>query len=267
MSQSPAKFERLNDIMRILQARPQISIANLSKQVFTSKSTLRRDLIELENNNVIRRQYGMIQLLQGNNIAFTYEKRRNENAQLKRLISQQIATRIPSNAAFFIDGSSTFFSLPELLHSQVGLHVITNNLNMGLQFNALNNVETLIVGGKMTPRTASTLGSTAVQQIGSFRPDFALLSIGAIDATGIYVANPEQAAVKEAMIKAADCVILGIDSTKFNHREFIRITTMNQIDAIFTDKQPSTEYCHLFERYHIKLVYPHEPKTTCESSC
>ena len=74
MSQSPAKFERLNDIIRILQAQPQISIANLSKQVFTSKSTLRRDLIELENNNVIRRQYGMIQLLQGNNIAFTHEK-------------------------------------------------------------------------------------------------------------------------------------------------------------------------------------------------
>ena len=158
MSQKPAKFERLNDIIRILRETPQISVAELSRQIFTSKSTLRRDLIELENTNIIQRQYGMIQLLQGNNIEFTYEKRRNENARLKRIISHQIADKIPSNAAFFIDGSSTFFSLPELLHNQVGLHVITNNVNMGLQFNSLNNIETIIIGGKMAPRSASTLG-------------------------------------------------------------------------------------------------------------
>ncbi len=117
MSQKPAKFERLNDIIRILRETPQISVAELSRQIFTSKSTLRRDLIELENTNIIQRQYGMIQLLQCNNIEFTYEKLRNENARLKRIISHQIADKIPSNAAFFIDGSSTFFSLPELLHN------------------------------------------------------------------------------------------------------------------------------------------------------
>ncbi|MDN6059712.1 MAG: DeoR family transcriptional regulator, partial [Lacticaseibacillus paracasei] len=91
MSQKPAKFERLNDIIRILRETPQISVAELSRQIFTSKSTLRRDLIELENTNIIQRQYGMIQLLQCNNIEFTYEKLRNENARLKRIISHQIA--------------------------------------------------------------------------------------------------------------------------------------------------------------------------------
>lgn len=258
MSQSPAKFERLNEIIQIFRDTPQISIADLSKQMFTSKSTLRRDLIELERSNVIRRQYGMIQLLQGNNLEFTYEKRRNENARLKRSISRQIAARIPSNAAFFIDGSSTFFSLPELLHEQVGLHVITNNVNMGLQFNSLNNVETIIAGGKMVPRTATTLGSTTIREIQSFHPDFALLSTGSIDADGIYVADPEQAAVKEAMIDAAKCVIFGIDSTKFDQSDYIRITNMDQINEIVTDKQPSSAYQPLFENHHIQLTYPHQ---------
>lgn len=256
MSQTPAKFERLNEIIQILRDTPQISIADLSKQMFTSKSTLRRDLIELEKSNIIRRQYGMIQLLQGNNLEFTYEKRRNENTRLKRTISQQIAAKIPSNAAFFIDGSSTFFSLPELLHDQIDLHVITNNVNMGLQFNYLNNVETIIVGGKMVPRTASTLGSTTIREIQSFRPDFALLSTGSIDEEGIYVSDPEQAAVKEAMIAAAKCVIFGIDSTKFDQSDYIRITNMNQINEIITDKQPSASYRNLFEDNQIQLTYP-----------
>ncbi len=256
MSQSPAKFERLNEIIQILRETPEISIAELSKRMFTSKSTLRRDLIELENSNIIRRHYGTVQLLQGNNLEFTYEKRRNENARLKRVISRQIAAKIPSNAAFFIDGSSTFFSLPELLHEQVGLHVITNNVNMGMQFNSLNNVETIILGGKMAPRTASTLGATTINEIQSFRPDFALLSIGSIDADGIYVADPEQAAVKEAMIDAAKCVILGIDSTKFNQSDYIRITNMDQISEIITDTQPAPEYGNLFDDHHIQLTYP-----------
>lgn len=256
VSQKPAKFERLNDIIRILRETPQISVAELSRQIFTSKSTLRRDLIELENTNIIQRQYGMIQLLQGNNIEFTYEKRRNVNVRLKRIISHQIADKIPSNAAFFIDGSSTFFSLPELLHNQVGLHVITNNVNMGLQFNSLNNIETIIIGGKMAPRSASTLGSTTIEEIQSFHPDFALLSTGSIDAGGIYVADPEQAAVKEAMIANAKCVIFGIDSTKFDQSDYIRITNMNQINEVITDKRPSAAYRDLFANNQIKLTYP-----------
>ncbi len=96
MSQSPAKFERLNEIIQILRETPEISIAQLSKQMFTSKSTLRRDLIELENSNIIRRHYGTVQLLQGNNLEFTYKKDVTKTHVLNASLVAKLPRRFPA---------------------------------------------------------------------------------------------------------------------------------------------------------------------------
>jgi len=58
------------------------------------------------------------------------------------------------------------------------------------------------------------------------------------------------------MIDAAKCVILGIDSTKFNQSDYIRITNMDQISEIITDTQPAPKYGNLFDDHHIQLTYP-----------
>jgi DeoR family glycerol-3-phosphate regulon repressor len=64
------------------------------------------------------------------------------------------------------------------------------------------------------------------------------------------------------MIANAKCVIFGIDSTKFDQSDYIRITNMNQIDEIITDKKPNASYQNLFEKNHILLTYPHEYRQT-----
>ena len=43
-------IERQNEILQLLQQRKSMTVQELSKLLFTSESTIRRDLIELEKS-------------------------------------------------------------------------------------------------------------------------------------------------------------------------------------------------------------------------
>ena len=64
--------ERLKDIMNLLEKNKKMHVTDMQNRLFLSQSTLRRDLIYLEKNNLIKREFGQVYLLQNSNIEFPY---------------------------------------------------------------------------------------------------------------------------------------------------------------------------------------------------
>ena len=56
--------ERHRRILEELGANPEISVAQLSKILYVSEPTIRRDLTELQRQGLIRRNHGGAELLQ-----------------------------------------------------------------------------------------------------------------------------------------------------------------------------------------------------------
>ncbi|KRM87541.1 DeoR/GlpR family DNA-binding transcription regulator [Lacticaseibacillus thailandensis] len=255
MPQSKMKPDRIKDILNILNKEHHISIAELSKRIFTSKSTLRRDLISLEEDNIVRRQYGVVYLLQDKNIEYTYSRREKVQEKAKRYICELAVKLIPNNAALFLDGSSTIMSMPDLLTDKVGLHVITNNLFIANRLNQMTPIETVMLGGILSHKSGSSVGSWTIEQIYKFKTDFALLSASTLNLDGVYSADAEQSTLKSAMIHNAKTAILMVDHSKFDHNDYIMMSNYDDIDVIITDQRPADKYVQLFEQMGIKLVY------------
>ncbi|WP_164507533.1 DeoR/GlpR family DNA-binding transcription regulator [Lacticaseibacillus songhuajiangensis] len=255
MSEPKLKPERLNDILKVLSDEHQISVANLSKRVYTSKSTLRRDLISLEQDNIVRRQYGMVYLLQASNIEYAFNRREKVQEKEKRYICDLAGKLIPNNAALFLDGSSTNIGLTKSLADKVGLHVITNNLNMATRFNELKNTQTFMLGGLLSKHAGSVVGSATIQAIQGYRADFFLLSVSSLDENGVYSADPDQSELKRAMMSRSDHTILLVDHTKFDKKDFVVMFDFADIDTIVTDEKPSQRYLSLFEQNHVQVIY------------
>ena len=55
-------IERQNEILQLLQQRKSMAVQELSKLLFTSESTIRRDLNELEKSGKVRRTFGGVVL-------------------------------------------------------------------------------------------------------------------------------------------------------------------------------------------------------------
>ena len=122
------KNEREQEILAILRAAGYSTVKNLSRQLYTSESSIRRALAGLEASGLVRRSYGGAELLDRRTTVTAFSTRAHQNTEAKRLIAQKAAPLVRDGSIVFLDGSSTCFYLAAQLLSKTDLTVVTNSL-------------------------------------------------------------------------------------------------------------------------------------------
>ena len=84
---SMSRDKRLQEITDILQNRKRIDVKQLEKLTFSSTSTLRRDLIFLEEQGLIKRKHGEVILNSFNTVELAHSIRETENRSEKKIIA------------------------------------------------------------------------------------------------------------------------------------------------------------------------------------
>ncbi|MEI2414498.1 DeoR family transcriptional regulator [Ligilactobacillus salivarius] len=108
-------------------------IHKLQQLVDSSVSTLRRDLIELETNGIIKRSFGLVTLLRKDNIEYTASFRSTQHPNEKRKICRLASDLIFDNDSVFIDSSTTNKYIIQNLTDREKVNVITNNIYIAMQ--------------------------------------------------------------------------------------------------------------------------------------
>lgn len=139
--------DRENKILQILNSHPQIHINRLQQLTRFSTSTLRRDLLKLEEKGLIQRSFGSIRLLNQENREYTWEFRKNHAQKEKRKICSIAAHFVDDNDAIFIDSSTTCINLLDYLDQPSGIKIITNNLEVAQKVQSSTHASGFISGG------------------------------------------------------------------------------------------------------------------------
>lgn len=247
--------ERQTKLMEILRKRKIISTRELESLLYSSTSTLRRDLVGLEKQGRVIREHGEVRLSIPKNIDYSYESRLDEQVKPKDLIAEMASTFIGQNQAVFLDSSSTTsFILPYLTEVD-NLQVITNSVDLAPDLNKMPNVSLFITGGEVSHGTNSILGNFAVNFLDNFYTDVAFFSCRGIDNIGSYEADYNQAIIKQKMMGNTKKTILLVDSSKFNSRHFFKLAYFNKIDHIITDRKPNNEFLDNIEE-SCEVIWP-----------
>ncbi|AKP67535.1 DeoR/GlpR family DNA-binding transcription regulator [Companilactobacillus ginsenosidimutans] len=249
------KTERLSKIMEIMSQKKVLNMRALENLTFESRSTLRRDLIVLEGEHKIRRNFGQVELVNGNNIEFGYHTRSTENTNCKRTIAELAADFIGNNQALIIGSSTTASYLEPFLAEKDNLIVITNGLPLAVKLNTNPKIKTYIAGGKLRPFSGSIVGDTAREFLGDFHADIAFISCAGVNMDGVYMASDEQTAIKKQMIHQADQVILLCDHTKINKSDYYRMCSHSSIDIVITDSRPTDAFLQNMKQECVEVVY------------
>lgn len=235
-------LERRIKIIKILEKKPIITTRELESLLYSSTSTIRRDLVELEKQGRIIREHGEVKLASPKNIDYSYESRLDDQVKPKELIAEVASSFIGANQALFLDSSSTTsFLLPHLAEI-ANLQIITNAVDLAPELNKMPNVSLFITGGEVAHGTNSILGNFAVDFLEKFYTDIAIFSCRGIDENGSYEADYNQALIKQKMIKSTKKAILLVDATKFNSPHFFKLAYFDDIDYIITDKKPNDDF-------------------------
>lgn len=227
---------RQTEILDIARLEGRVVVEQLADRFGVTLQTIRRDLSDLSDAGLLDRVYGGAVIRKGmSNIG--YEERRRLHDEAKAAIARKCARAIPDNSSLFLNIGTTTEAVARELLTHRNLTVVTNNMNVANILVANDSCEIMVAGGVLRRSDGGLVGDLTAQFIEQFKVDFAVIGASALDADGdLLDFDLQEVRVSQALIRRARQTYLVADASKFARSAPVRIASLREIDAFFTDQ-------------------------------
>ncbi|MFD5174263.1 DeoR/GlpR family DNA-binding transcription regulator [Nocardia sp. NPDC058379] len=241
--------ERQQAIAALIGHRGRVSVAELADQYGVTTETVRRDLAVLDRLGLIRRVHGGAV---GAGALTTIELGTAERDSTRAVEKDRIAVLaqrfLPaSGGSVLFDAGTTTARVAAELPTDLDLVAVTNSLPIATRLTGFAGVRVHLLGGRVRGVTQAAVGAETLRLLGELRVDVAFVGTNALTVRhGLSTPDPEEAAVKRAMIAAADRVVVVADAGKVGREDFVRFGSTDDIDVLVTDTEiPATAHADL----------------------
>ena len=230
--------DRHQQILDLVQRHGFVTVESMAKRFEVTPQTVRRDINMLSNRGLVERYHGGAGTPSSvENVA--YAARQVLCLEEKRRIARLLANHVPDHASLFINIGTTTEEVAKTLLDHEGLRIITNNLNVAAILSGNPEFEVVVAGGLVRSRDRGIIGEATIDLISQFRVDYGIIGISGIDADGVLLDfDYREVRVAQAIIANSRRVFLAADHTKFGRNAMVRLGTIDQITAMFTDLSP-----------------------------
>jgi DeoR family glycerol-3-phosphate regulon repressor len=244
---------RQERILELVRRRGFVSIEALARTFAVTPQTVRRDINQLCELELLRRYHGGAGLPSSvQNLA--YQTRQVLWQREKQAIARRAAAEIPDEASLFLNIGTTTEEVAKALLDHRGLRVITNNLNVASILSSKPDFEVIVAGGLVRARDRGIVGEATIDLIGQFKLDFGLIGISGIDPDGSLLDfDYREVRVAQAIMANSRQVFLVADHTKFGRNAMVRLGHLNQLTAVFTDRPPPEGVRELLTEAGVRL--------------
>ena len=239
------KSERQAEILSILTRDGYATVESLSKLMGVSKSSIRRDLIMMEQSDLVERSYGGVELLQQKGLKRgSFQHQHPRRVEQKRIIAEKAAQLVNEKDIVFLDQSSVAMFLAMELVRDKKITIVTNNIEI-LSMDLPYGVTVYSSGGRVSSFRRCLIGEDVNTVFGRVRADFAFVSGAAIAHDGmIYDHTIEDVMVRDAMMNNANKKVFLCDSEKFNTEASYRQCHLSVMDYMVSEVDCKEKYQH-----------------------
>ncbi len=244
---------RHQQIMQRVRQQGFVSIDDLAQTFELTPQTIRRDINELCRIGMLRRYHGGAGLPSSvENVA--YKARQVMHQDAKRQIARQIASQIPDQASLFMTLGTTTEEVAKALLEHEGLRIITNNLNVASVLSNNDSFEVIIAGGVVRSRDRGITGEATIDFMRQFRVDYGIIGISGIDVDGVLLDfDYREVRVVQAIMANSRRVWLAADHSKFGRNAMVRLGHLQDLDAVFTEREPPETWLKLLQESDTRL--------------
>jgi DeoR family glycerol-3-phosphate regulon repressor len=230
---------RQSQIIELAKSQGRVLVDQLAERFDVSPQTIRKDLNELCDKQLLQRTHGGALFPSGTENV-EYEARKSMAAAEKEAIGRAAAAIIPRRASLFINIGTTTEAVSRALLDHDGLMVITNNINVANRMRVYPRIEVIIAGGVVRGSDGGIVGEAAVDFIEQFKVDFAVIGTSAIAGDGALLDfDFREVKVAQAILANAHHAILVADSSKFERTAPVRIAHLSMVGTFITDRCPA----------------------------
>jgi DeoR/GlpR family transcriptional regulator of sugar metabolism len=226
-------------VLERVRARGYAGAGELAREFCVDGSTVRRDLAQLERAGLVRRtRGGVLPADPAEAVDTPYDVRRNQRSAQKRALGEAAAELVEDGQSVIIDNGSTMYQVASALRQRQNLTVVTNDLMVALCLSEHPTHQLHMTGGVMLDTVYTLVGPGAVASLRGLHADWAFLGAeGVHPRAGITNVNVVEIAVKQAMIEAAERVVVVADSSKLGRRSLAPVCELSAVHALITDDE------------------------------
>ena len=246
------------EILDLARQKGFLSTDELARHFDVTTQTIRRDVNMLCDEGLMRRYHGGAGPSSSTENV-DYSSRQVLNQEAKSRIAQAVIEHIPDNASLFINIGTTTEEVAKALAGRKHLRIITNNLNVASVLCTNEDFEVIVAGG-VVRSDRGVIGESTIDFIRQFKVDFGIIGISGIDEDGTLLDfDYREVRVAQAIIENSRQVFLVTDHTKFSVTPMVKLGSLADVDAFFTDAQPPQEILDVLAATKTRLVVAGSP--------
>lgn len=225
--------ERMDAIVDILKQNGYVTVKYLTEELHYSNATVNRDLNLLEKQNLVKRSYGGVELMEQKGVPLLFRYHKMKSAKNK--IGQKAAEYVRDGDTIFVDASTTAEYMGRHLIDKKDITVITNNMAL-VMFLSEYNIRTICLGGEVVEKPSMLYSDETVENARHYHADKMFFSSSSFTADGKIGSSDTYYQLHRVMMENADQCFYLVDHEKMGC-PFKRMHSFGEMDYIITDYQ------------------------------
>lgn len=255
--------ERHREIEQLITAQGSVAVVELARRFEVTTETVRRDLDQLEARGALRRVHGGA--VAPNRVSteeLSLAERELHSGDAKQAIARRALELLSPDFAgsVYIDAGTTTGAFAYALRERASrrpIEVVTHSMTIAHTLAGASGLNLTAIGGRVRGLTAAAVGADTVDVIAHLCPDVAVIGTNGISAgLGLSTPDPDEAAVKRAIISAARRVIVLSDASKFDQQLLVSFAELRDIDVLVADRPPADPLARALSESQTEVVTP-----------
>lgn len=246
--------ERQGKIVQLVENGRSVKVIDLAERFLVSESTIRRDLQELEEKNILKRTHGGAVGIQRKSFEQSFQEKKEAYFLEKERIGELAAALLEDGDSVILDTGTTTLEIARRIH-QKKLTVITNGLDIAEELSGIEGIELILTGGVLRGNTRAMVGSLAESTLRNFKADMAFIGANGISLDdGVTTPNYVEAMTKRSMVSSATRVYAVLDASKFQQVSLAVIAPLKEITAVITAGEVEDDLIKAYELQGIEIL-------------
>lgn len=249
------QVERRERILDRIEREGRVDVADLARTFEVTSETIRRDLTDLQGEQLVRRVHGGAVAWRPHATVPELRVREGQNAEEKRRIAALAIAEIPERGSIIIDSGSTAFQVAELMERERDLTVYTNSIPIAQSLATTERPRVVLLGGTLRRRTLALVDDTTVEQVRDLAVDVLFFGCdGMTPDRGFSTPYRSEVSIKRAMMGAARRTVMMFDHTKAGSDQDYRFAGLEDVDVVITGREIDPELAARIEARAGRLI-------------
>lgn len=241
--------ERQQLIETLVASEGRVVVVDLARRFGVTTETVRRDLDQMETSGLVRRVHGgAVARSRRSTAEPSLAERTTRSSDAKAAIAARALDALPADfeGSVYLDAGTTTAAVAALLTQRPAglapLEVVTHSMTIAHLLAGIPGLSLTAIGGRVRGLTAAAVGAQTVDAISRLRPDIAFVGTNGISAAfGLSTPDPDEAAVKRAIIAAARRRVVLADAEKFEAELLVSFASLDDVDVLVSEVAPEGE--------------------------